>query len=80
MSGILARHTKHCQLFIWAVNLTTVTALVTGQVQEARSTIFEQTNSGQMIEVAGGVFGIPLAILTAIGGLFMLAGAGMVMA
>jgi hypothetical protein len=30
--------------------------------------------------VAGGVFGIPLAILTAIGGLFMLAGAGMVMA
>lgn len=30
--------------------------------------------------VVGGVFGIPLAILTALGGLFVLAGAGMVMA
>jgi hypothetical protein len=30
--------------------------------------------------VVGGVFGIPLAILTAIGGLFVLAGPGMVMA
>jgi hypothetical protein len=30
--------------------------------------------------VVGGVFGIPLAILTAIGGLFVLAGGGMVMA
>jgi hypothetical protein len=30
--------------------------------------------------MVGAVFGIPLAILTAIGGLFVLAGPGMVMA
>jgi hypothetical protein len=57
MSDVVARHTKRCQLFIWAVNLTTLAALVTGQIHDARSAIFEQTNNGQMIEVAGGVFG-----------------------
>jgi hypothetical protein len=57
MRGVVTSHIKRCQLFIFTVNVIASTALLAGQIGDARSAVFAQTESGKIVEVRDGDFG-----------------------